>query len=359
MIGSTVNSATYAGNGSTSTAYVIPFRYDASSWVKVTVTNALGEIEDLEQVTDYTLAGTGSTANGTFTTTAAISSTSTVTVYREAPGTQTLSLPANTALPAVAVEAQLDRLAMAAADSVTKRALEARLSALLIAAGVNITTESVLALLKLTEGVKYLRLNADGTHSELTQTQLLSDLTPSRILYVNDLSSTFFNGTNIDSAGVIPMTSAQAVVGTKIRCRGFIEVVFQGTAAFVGNPTFGLIFNNFSNSANTTQGTLFVIGQGTCARIGVDLEIELKAGATGKYYVGLSSTHTKNGSIVATGGLGLWGVDGVDADGSAPTIEENIASTNPILVKVVSYGGITNLSICSIVIDLNYEITTP
>jgi|GEM_PF-2891469 len=125
MIGTTTNHAEYAGNASPVTAYIIPFRFDAASWVKVTVKNALGEITDLEQVTDYTLGGNGASGTGTFTTVAAVPATSTVTVYRETPGIQTLSLPPNTPLPATAMEAALDRLAMAAADKVTPRQLAA------------------------------------------------------------------------------------------------------------------------------------------------------------------------------------------------------------------------------------------
>jgi hypothetical protein len=125
MIGTTTNQAEYAGNASPVTAYIIPFRFDAASWVRVTVKNALGEITDLEQVTDYTLGGNGASGTGTFTTVAAVPATSTVTVYRETPGIQTLSLPPNTPLPATAMEAALDRLAMAAADKVTPRQLAA------------------------------------------------------------------------------------------------------------------------------------------------------------------------------------------------------------------------------------------
>lgn len=127
MIGDTTNTAAYAGNESTSTAYVIPFRYDAAGWVFVTVTDADGLITTLEQVTDYTLDGDGTTADGTFTTTAAIPDTSTVNVYREAPGLQSLDLVSNSPLPANSLEAQLDRLAMAAQDSVRERDMEQRI----------------------------------------------------------------------------------------------------------------------------------------------------------------------------------------------------------------------------------------
>lgn len=127
MIGDTTNTAAYAGNESTSTAYVIPFRYDVAGWVYVTVTDADGIITDLEQVTDYTLDGDGITGDGTFTTTEAIPDTSTVTVYREAPGLQSVDLVANSPLSAETLERQLDRLAMAAQDSVTARAMESRI----------------------------------------------------------------------------------------------------------------------------------------------------------------------------------------------------------------------------------------
>jgi hypothetical protein len=127
MIGDTTNFAEYAGNASTSTPYVIPFRFDAADWVKVTVTTAAGVVTEMEQTTHYTLGGTGSTADGTFTTVVAVPSTSTLRVYREAPGIQSIDLETNTPLPAESLEAQLDRLAMAAADGVPRRFLEKRI----------------------------------------------------------------------------------------------------------------------------------------------------------------------------------------------------------------------------------------
>ena len=81
---------------------------------------------NLEQVTDYTLGGTGLTANGYLTTVAAVPDTHVLTIYREAPGIQSLDLAINTPLPAVSLEAQLDRIAMAAADSIGQREMEAR-----------------------------------------------------------------------------------------------------------------------------------------------------------------------------------------------------------------------------------------
>ncbi len=115
MVGSTTNSAAYAGNGSTSTPYTIPFRYDSASWVAVTLTAGDGTITDLVQGTDYTLHV------GTFTTSAAHASDTTVTVWRETPGLQDLSLESNVPLPAISLEAALDRAAMAAEDSTRPR----------------------------------------------------------------------------------------------------------------------------------------------------------------------------------------------------------------------------------------------
>lgn len=127
MIGSTTNTAEFAGNESTDTAYVIPFRYDAASWVHVVLVDEDGVAIDLEQVTDYTLAGDGAATTGTFTTTAAIPATSTLLIYREASGLQTLDLEPNTPLPAASMESQLDQLAMASMDRTTRRWVESRL----------------------------------------------------------------------------------------------------------------------------------------------------------------------------------------------------------------------------------------
>lgn len=127
MIGSTTNQASYAGNGSSVTSYVIPFRYDAAGWVHVTLTDAAGVVTDLEQVVDYTLSGDGLSETGYFRTILAYAADTVLTVHREAPGIQSLSLENNVPFPAASLESQLDRVAMAANDRVTGRAMEARI----------------------------------------------------------------------------------------------------------------------------------------------------------------------------------------------------------------------------------------
>lgn len=130
MVGSTTNTVAYEGNGSTSTPYAIPFRYDATSWIVVTVKDADDLITVLEQGTDYTLSGDGAASTGQFVTATAYDDTHTVTVWREAPGLQTLDLTPNTPLPAASLESQLDRLAMAVTDRLTPRAVDDRILAI-------------------------------------------------------------------------------------------------------------------------------------------------------------------------------------------------------------------------------------
>lgn len=133
MIGSTTNTAEYVGNASTVTAYTIPFRYDDPSWVKIIATDSAGVATTLALTTDFLLAGDGLATTGTFTTTAAIPATTTLSVYREAPGLQSLNLETGEPLPSGSVEAQLDRLAMASTDRVTLRLLNSRLPLVLTA----------------------------------------------------------------------------------------------------------------------------------------------------------------------------------------------------------------------------------
>lgn len=121
MIGDTTNTAEYVGNDSTETAYEIPFRFDDPSWLVVIATDENGVAMELELTIDYLLAGSGPAGTGTFTTIAAIPDTSTLTVYREAPGLQTLNLETGEPLPSASMEGQLDRLAMAVIDRVTSR----------------------------------------------------------------------------------------------------------------------------------------------------------------------------------------------------------------------------------------------
>jgi hypothetical protein len=269
MIGDTTNQAEYAGNASTSTPYVIPFRYDVASWVAVTVTNALGEITDLEQVTDYTLAGDGSTEDGTFTTIVAVPATSTVTVYRETPGIQSLSLPANTPLPAVAVEAALDRLAMAAADSVTQRDLAARLSAILIAAGVNITVQDLLDLLNgqtLEPGSIILPDNAGlltpvGALGRLGDALSVLDnataggvlLTPRRKAgaLTCDLTGTNKTSARFPIVG-IPLAAGETLPEALVRISGTIKLLFSDVFYIAEDPVISANFG-FAHAAYKTD----------------------------------------------------------------------------------------------------------
>lgn len=113
VISSAQNFVSYSGNNSTSTAYAIPYRFDAASWLVVGL-QLDGETEPtkLELETDYTV----DVDAGELVTVAAVPATATLTILRYCPALQTLSLENNAPLPAGAMEDQLDRMCMAIQD---------------------------------------------------------------------------------------------------------------------------------------------------------------------------------------------------------------------------------------------------
>lgn len=120
MVGTTLNKETYAITSASTGAMDIPFRYDDNSWIYAVA--FLGESETTTTLvlgSDFTLAGDGTQSLGEITLSESFLENlvpSTLVVYRIAPALQTLDLQLNTRLPAEALEAALDRLAMASID---------------------------------------------------------------------------------------------------------------------------------------------------------------------------------------------------------------------------------------------------
>lgn len=190
----------------------------------------------------------------------------------------------------------------------------------------------------------------------------LTALTPTRILYIDDLTAAWFNGSNTELMGVIPLTSAQAVVGTKVRVRGFARVHFQGSAALAGgDATLAVVFNVAADAANQVEGVGIVVNSGETNRFDIDVELELKTAPSSKYKLGLgASTPTYLASVLRAGlTFERWGNTG---DSTAfvvdPTITESVGSTAGLVVQLQVFGGSTNLSICNFWMDLNYEVIT-
>lgn len=139
MISTTSSSISYAGNASTSTAYVIPFPFLEVGHIAASKTSATGTVTPLVYGTDFAVSGTpdlqGRFTGGSLTTTTAIPETETIKFKRVTPRTQTLNMVQGSRFSAEAVESALDKMTMilqeierdyAAADV----AIDARLDAL-------------------------------------------------------------------------------------------------------------------------------------------------------------------------------------------------------------------------------------
>jgi hypothetical protein len=105
------NSIAFTGNGSTVTAYVIPFRYDDPDWLVVTRVAADSDRSVLALNTGFTLDGQN------LRTIAAIPGTDRLEIRRNTPARQTVDSVGPVQSYATAVEAQLDRTTMALQDA--------------------------------------------------------------------------------------------------------------------------------------------------------------------------------------------------------------------------------------------------
>lgn len=104
----------YAGNNSTVTPYPVPFKFFSDADLKLSVLTSGGATSLLVLGTDYTVTGAGSDLGGDIVTTAAIPSTSTVTIAREIPATQLYEFEEADRFPARSFEDGLDKVTMLA-----------------------------------------------------------------------------------------------------------------------------------------------------------------------------------------------------------------------------------------------------
>ena len=117
---SDTSSISYTGNNSTSTSYAVPFVFlensHLSAFSKVTATG----VETLVTLTNHT--GAGDVNGGTVRTAVAVPATSTLTIFRTVPATQTTTYQEGGDFPASSHERALDKLTFLAQQN--KRAAD-------------------------------------------------------------------------------------------------------------------------------------------------------------------------------------------------------------------------------------------
>jgi hypothetical protein len=97
----------YAGNNSTSTSYAVPFVFLENAHLKAIAKTSAG-VESVVTLTNHT--GAGNVNGGTVRTSVAIPATSTLTIYRDVPITQTTTYAEGGDFPAASHERALDKL---------------------------------------------------------------------------------------------------------------------------------------------------------------------------------------------------------------------------------------------------------
>jgi hypothetical protein len=97
----------YAGNASTTQAYPVPFPFFSTTHLRCIVTT-----NGVDAPMNFVATGEGNPNGGSLTTVTAVPATSTVTIYREVPATQTTSYVEGGDFPAASHERALDKLTM-------------------------------------------------------------------------------------------------------------------------------------------------------------------------------------------------------------------------------------------------------
>ena len=97
----------YAGNNSTTTSYAVPFVFLENSHLQAIARTSAG-VESAVTLTNH--AGAGNVNGGTVRTAVAVPATSTLTIFREVPATQTTTYAEGGDFPAASHERALDKL---------------------------------------------------------------------------------------------------------------------------------------------------------------------------------------------------------------------------------------------------------
>ncbi len=109
----------YTGNGVTAQEFTITFEFFATSAIVATSrVTATGVEATLDETTDYTITTTGGGpyTGGTLTLVASLAATSTLTISRAQPQTQTTDLVSGDTLPSEAIEDRFDKLTLQIQD---------------------------------------------------------------------------------------------------------------------------------------------------------------------------------------------------------------------------------------------------
>jgi hypothetical protein len=104
---SATSSISYTGNASTVTSYAVPFLFLENSHLQAIARTSAG-VESTVTLTNHT--GAGDVNGGTVRTSVAVPATSTLTIYREVPATQTTQYAEGGDFPAASHERALDKL---------------------------------------------------------------------------------------------------------------------------------------------------------------------------------------------------------------------------------------------------------
>jgi hypothetical protein len=227
----------YTGNGSTVTAYTVPFYFLANADVVVVLTTAAGVETTLTETTHYTLTGATNPAGGSLVTVSAYDNTHTITIYREPQATQSAEFQSTGALPASTLTRGLDKLTMLVQSLQRKVARSFRL---------NDKAAAVAAFEEADRENTVVGFDSSGDGVLYDRTTLLSLLSLSAS--ISDAPTAFWAD---DGERVLKVPDFTGQLGLQLDT----SALYRSTGMSAGNWTQFAI-TNFSGSISDLSGTL-------------------------------------------------------------------------------------------------------
>jgi hypothetical protein len=363
---SATSSISYTGNASTVTSYAVPFLFLENSHLSAIAKVIATGVETVVTLTNHT--GTGDISGGTVRTAVAVPATSTLTISRTVPSTQTTSYAEGGDFPAASHERALDKLTMlgqqiARSISRTVRLSDAapETSPLPVLPNRFFGTDNTgaIALVTGTDAPAGTLTDANiASDAAIALSKLATGALPAAITVAsaNIVDGTIVNADISDTAAITPTKLSQPFTQTAaVPTTSGALIVFTAIPSWVKRIT--VILNQVQNSGIDGGGNSGIIVQlGTSSGFKISGYIATGTAITGNNLCGVSSftagfnagtgvlsTSSRSGCIfLQTVGSNFWIQSGIVTNGSiAAGTSQGVVSLSGTLdrLRLTTAGG--------------------